>query len=206
MKKKILTLILLTVSLVMFSQSNYNEAIQQGDDAVSKGKYTTAIRKYLVARAFDESKRADVQVKLETVYSIIDDALIELEETKKELNEKKTALEKKDSVLKEKERELGDTNNKLSEVTAEKVRLDGILSELEKSKSRKKEDEKKVNPDLKECIDKLTKMTEDRDKWQTDFENLQKEKEKEKEKECLPKNKEKGKTQKPVKEPKQKKE
>jgi len=77
MKRLTLTLIFTTVSLLMFSQSNYYEAIKQGDDAAKSGNYTTAIRKYLVARAFDESKRAEVQVKLDAVYKKIDDELAE---------------------------------------------------------------------------------------------------------------------------------
>ena len=71
--KRIVSLFLFAFfSFSLFAQSNYTEAIQQGDDAFRQEKYTTAIRKYLVARAFDASKREEVQKKLDTVYQEIE--------------------------------------------------------------------------------------------------------------------------------------
>ena len=68
-------LIFAFVSLSLFAQKNYDEAIQQGDDAFQRAEYTTAITKYLIAEKFDQSKWKTVQEKLDKVYKAIDAAL-----------------------------------------------------------------------------------------------------------------------------------
>ena len=56
------------LSLSLCAQSNYDEAMQQANEAFLKENFTTAIKKYLIARAFDAGKREEVQKQLDRVY------------------------------------------------------------------------------------------------------------------------------------------
>lgn len=85
MKKIILSNIFCFTLSLLFAQSNYIEAIQQGDNAFIRDEYATAIKKYLIAETFDQSKWKIVQEKLDTVYSIIEKKQKELEKTIEEL-------------------------------------------------------------------------------------------------------------------------
>jgi hypothetical protein len=72
MKKVNYSIIFIFIALSLFAQSNYNEAIQDGEVAFKRGDYTTAIRKYIVARNMPNSNTQTVQNKLEIVYTAID--------------------------------------------------------------------------------------------------------------------------------------
>ena len=79
-KKIIFSLIFIFTSLLLVAQtntkpSNYNEAIQQGDNAFKRAEYTTAIEKYRIAETFDNTKWEVVQEKIEKVYKEINAAL-----------------------------------------------------------------------------------------------------------------------------------
>ena len=104
MKKIIVSIIFSFVLFSLFAQSNYNEAIQQGDNALKLEDYTTAIKKYLIAETFDQSQWKIVEDKLDAVYSIINNKQKELQETISELKiitEHKEELEHKLSSAKE---------------------------------------------------------------------------------------------------------
>ena len=104
MKKIMLSTISIFVWFSLFAQSNYNEAIQQGDNALKRAEYTTAIKKYLIAETFDKSKWEMVKEKLDKVYKAIDDKQKELKQTIAELNAvtaQKEELEHKLSSAKE---------------------------------------------------------------------------------------------------------
>ena len=92
MKRITLISLFASISLSLFAQSNYNEAIQQGDNAFSSADYTTAIKKYLIARTFDPSQIEVIRVKLDKVYDEIDAKLRELRQTKRELSDKQAEL------------------------------------------------------------------------------------------------------------------
>jgi len=85
MKKIGFFLILALVSLSLFAQSNYNEAIQQGDSVFEHAEYSTAIKKYLIAEKFDPSQWKIVQEKLDAVYHAIDTALASIIVLQREL-------------------------------------------------------------------------------------------------------------------------
>jgi len=104
MKKIIVSIIFSFVLFSLFAQSNYNEAIQQGDKALKVEDYTTAIKKYLIAETFDQSQWEIVQDKLDAVYAIINNKQKELKETISELKiitEHKEELEHKLFLAKE---------------------------------------------------------------------------------------------------------
>jgi len=75
------------LSLSLFAQNNYNEAIQQGDAAFKNADYTTAIKKYLMARAFNSNMRETVQERLDAVYKAIDTVLANGQITQRELEQ-----------------------------------------------------------------------------------------------------------------------
>ena len=57
MKKKLYFFASTLIYLAGTAQSNYSDAIQQGDVAFKTGQYKTAINKYFAAEAFDPSKK-----------------------------------------------------------------------------------------------------------------------------------------------------
>ena len=70
--KQILFLLLNTFFFVCAgTQSNYTQAMQQGDDAFKNGKYKTTINKYFAAEAFDPSKKEIVKEKVNNVFDRI---------------------------------------------------------------------------------------------------------------------------------------
>jgi len=58
--------------LLTTAQSNYTEAVQQGDAAFKKGEYKTAINKYFAAEAFDPTKKEAVKGKVNVVFDKIE--------------------------------------------------------------------------------------------------------------------------------------
>lgn len=111
MKKVILSTIFIFALFSLSAQSNYNEAMQQGDDAFIRAEYITAIKKYLVAETFDQSKWKIVQEKLDVVYAIITEKQTELTNTisklnlitaqKEELNQKLTSAKEEVEQMKQ---------------------------------------------------------------------------------------------------------
>lgn len=72
MKKIFLTLICFALAFSIQAQSNYGQAIQQGDAAFRSRQYKKAIDKYFAAEALDPSKKAVVQQKINKVFSEIE--------------------------------------------------------------------------------------------------------------------------------------
>ena len=99
MKKIILSTIFIFVLFPLFAQRNHDEAIQQGDSALEHNDYTTAIKKYLIAEKFDQSKWKIVQGKLDAVYVIIDKKQEELKDIVLELDRVIAEKEKLDHKL-----------------------------------------------------------------------------------------------------------
>ncbi|MBK8968417.1 MAG: hypothetical protein IPM36_17485 [Lewinellaceae bacterium] len=94
---KQLTIFLLTLLIVATAQAqnNYTEAIHQGDAALRRGQYKTAINKYFAAEAFDPSKKAVVQGKVNGVFDKIEalrEAQDALGQVKEEQGKTKAAL------------------------------------------------------------------------------------------------------------------
>ena len=101
--KKLLSLIVLALPLLVTAQRNYAEAIQQGDAAFAKGEYKNAINKYFAAEAFDPSKKEVVKRKVNVVFDKIEvlrkEADEALKQVKKEQTATKTALDKLEKAL-----------------------------------------------------------------------------------------------------------
>ena len=74
MKNIILLASLLFISLTPFAQSSYNEALKQGDEDLKRNDYSTALKKYLIAGYFDQSKKEVVYKKVNEVFTKIDDS------------------------------------------------------------------------------------------------------------------------------------
>ncbi|MCB0535295.1 MAG: hypothetical protein KDD14_24015, partial [Saprospiraceae bacterium] len=72
MKPLFTFLIVVFYSSLAFAQSSYGEAIRQGDAALRRGEYKTAIKKYFAAEAFDPSKKATVQAKVNAAFDKIE--------------------------------------------------------------------------------------------------------------------------------------
>jgi hypothetical protein len=104
--------------VMLNAQSNYAEAIRQGDAAFNSGQYKTAINKYFAAEAFDPTKKDVVKEKVNRAFDAIEalrkkaeDVLAELkkqksiaeEERQKALN--RTAEAKKQQGIAEEERQ-----------------------------------------------------------------------------------------------------
>jgi len=100
MKKMAILVGLIFISLVVASQSNYKEAIQQGDDAQKRNDYSIAINKYFAAEAFtrDSIEIEFARQKVKEVFKKVDD-LREKEKKAKitavEANEKAEEAKKK---------------------------------------------------------------------------------------------------------------
>ena len=124
MKKVILSFIFIFVLFSLFAQSNYNEAIQQGDSAFKRDEYTSAIKKYLIAETFDQSKWKIVQERLDAVYAIIDKKQKELKETIAKLN---YTIEERNVVTAEKEK----LENKVSSAQKDVYQIKQKLESLE---------------------------------------------------------------------------
>lgn len=113
MKKVLLSLIIISFSSLLFAQSNYNEAIQQGDDAVERTEYTKAIRSYLIAREFAETRELQktAQDKLNALYSAIDSAFADKKITEGVLKELKRELEQTEQELEKLKRKQSSNTN-----------------------------------------------------------------------------------------------
>jgi len=123
MKKIILSAILVFILFPIFAQSSYDEAIQQGDDALQRTEYITSIKKYLIAEKFDQSKWKDVQEKLDKVYAIIGNKHKELESTilnlKSDLKLITAQKEKLEGTLASTKEEIGQIERKLEDLESQ---------------------------------------------------------------------------------------
>jgi hypothetical protein len=106
------------------TQSNYTEAIAQGDDAFKNGQYKVAINKYFAAEAFDPSKKDIVKEKLNSTFDRIDGLRLDAISSKKEaddnLNEAQIQKNKADSALTV-------ANDALKEAQKQKNKADSAL-------------------------------------------------------------------------------
>jgi len=139
MKTFILTFAITFISLSLFAQRNYNEAMQQGNAALQRGDYTTAIQKYLIARNKPDGDSNEVQAKLNKVYAAIDAKQKELAQTKtalsdttKELTQTKTALSDTTKVLKWTKKKLLQTRDSLKNVRNDSTNLQTELTQKRK--------------------------------------------------------------------------
>jgi hypothetical protein len=88
---------LLAITLLFVNanaQSNYTEAIKQGDDAFKNQQYKTAINKYFAAEAFDPLKKAEVKNKVNKVFDRIETLRAETEHAKIKTQEALSRAEK----------------------------------------------------------------------------------------------------------------
>ncbi len=83
MRPYILFIIFLIGTCALTAQSNYTEAIQQGEAALRRGAYKTAIDKYFAAEAFDPNKKDVVRGKVKEVFDKIEKLRQEAEDAKK---------------------------------------------------------------------------------------------------------------------------
>jgi len=94
MKKIITTILVLMMVLQLMGQSNYTEAIAQGDKALKEGNYKTAINKYFAAEAFDPTKKDEVKIKVNAAFDKIMQLKDEAETAKKNAEEQKLIAQK----------------------------------------------------------------------------------------------------------------
>jgi len=82
MKRIILVLLSLYLSVSLLAQSNFQEAINQGDEALKNKDYQLAINKYFAAEAFDPEMKDTVQAKVNEVFRTITNLKDEAEKAK----------------------------------------------------------------------------------------------------------------------------
>ncbi len=99
-KTLLLTTIYLLITISLSAQSNYKEAIQQGDAELQKSHFEMAMLKYLAADAFniknDPDKKTEVQQRIKKAFKKIEALKTQAE------NDKKQALAEKQNALNEK--------------------------------------------------------------------------------------------------------
>jgi WD40 repeat protein len=93
-------------------QSNYDEAVQLGDEALKNKDYKNAINKYFAAEAFDPAKKDLIKVKVNLVFDRIVALKAEAENAKSEA-EKQTRIARANYLVSEANR-LTETNPTLS--------------------------------------------------------------------------------------------
>ena len=100
MNRLLFFFLLMTFFVTAKGQSNYAEAMKQGDDAFKKAQYKTAINKYFAAEAFDPTKKDIVKEKVNKVFDAIEalrkkaeDDKTRAEKAEKEANKQKEKAE-----------------------------------------------------------------------------------------------------------------
>ena len=130
MKKTVLTFIVALVSMSLFAQANYNDAIKQGDAALQQADYTTAIRKYIVAMNMPNSNIQAVREKLDKVY-------VKINETKTKLSQTEIDLTNTKIKLRQTEADLTNTNTKTRlNQTETKTKLSQTETDLTNTKAK----------------------------------------------------------------------
>lgn len=105
MKSILLLFAILLAGATAWGQRSYQEAISQGDAALKRGQYKTAIAKYFAAEAFDPSKKEAVKAKVNRVFDEIERLKKEAEQSRKAaLKKKKIAEDALAQVKREQER------------------------------------------------------------------------------------------------------
>jgi hypothetical protein len=122
------------------AQSNFNEAITQGDDAFKNGQYKAAINKYFAAEAFDPSKKDVVKEKLKLTFDKIESLRLEAIDSKKDAVDALTEAQKQkglaDSALIEVEKEKELVEIALAEIKKQKLLADSALKEAQIQKKK----------------------------------------------------------------------
>jgi len=165
--KIILSFVFVFVFLSLSAQSNYNEAIQQGDAAFYRSEYTTAIKKYLLAETFDQSKWKIVQEKLDKVYAVINTKIETLQtnltaETKHRKDLQKDSIEtynKLAAVIKHRENLQADsteTHNKLAAEIEHRANLQADSIKMQKKLNDLQGELDKINLAKKDAKQKNT--------------------------------------------------
>ena len=138
MKKLILSITIAFTSLSLFAQGNYNEAIAQGDEALKKEEYTTAIQKYLIAKEYAPNRIEDIGPRLKKVYTAIENQKSDLNKTKSDLNKTEKLLTAKTKELKDSitnfrnaTEQLNEKDNKLQEIREKEQALEEKISNYE---------------------------------------------------------------------------
>jgi hypothetical protein len=140
-------LLLALIPLTAQAQNNYTQAIRQGDAALRRGEYKTAIKKYFAGEAFDPSKKDLVQRKVETVFDKIEALRVEAEQANKTaqdaLAQVKAEQEKTQQALNATKLAQGQTDAALqkavaSEAEAQNARADAENARLEAESALKK--------------------------------------------------------------------
>jgi len=139
--KKIFFLFLgISLFVTAKTQSNYTEAISQGDEAFKNEQYKLAINKYFAAQAFDPSKKDIVKEKLQLTFDKIDALRLDAIDSKKNAVDALTEAEKQkkfaDSALIEvqKQKELAEAA--LNETQKQKLLADSALKEAQIQKNK----------------------------------------------------------------------
>lgn len=122
------------------AQSNYNEAIAQGDDAFKNAQYKVAINKYFAAEAFDPSKKEVVNEKVKLAFDKIEALRLEAIDSKKDavdaLTEAQKQKELADSALIEVQRQKELAEIALTETKRQKLLADSALKEAQIQKNK----------------------------------------------------------------------
>ena len=122
------------------AQSNYTEAINQGDDAFKNGQYKAAINKYFAAEAFDPSKKDVVKEKLNLTFDKIESLRLEAIDSKKDavdaLTEAQKQKELADSALVEVQKEKELVEISLAETKRQQLLADSALKEAQIQKKK----------------------------------------------------------------------
>jgi len=122
------------------AQSNYTEAIGQGDDAFKSGQYKAAINKYFAAEAFDPSKKDVVKEKLKLTFDKIESLRLEAIDSKKDADNALTEAQKQkglaDSALIQVQKEKELTEIALAETKKQKLIADSALTEAQIQKKK----------------------------------------------------------------------
>jgi sulfatase modifying factor 1 len=129
MRPYILFIIFLIGTCALTAQSNYTEAIQQGDAALRRGAYKTAIDKYFAAEAFDPNKKEVVRGKVKEVFDKIEALRREAEAARKQADQKTR------EAIAEKER----ADQKTDEAIEEKQRADDALKQVQTEEQKTKD-------------------------------------------------------------------
>jgi len=126
MNKFLLLLFCVTFFIAAKGQSNYAEAMKQGDAALQNGQYKRAIDKYFAAEAFDPTKKEIVKKKVKLTF----DRIEELRQDA--INSKRDA----ENALKDAQKQRDIAANALKETQKQRERVDSALKETQKEKDR----------------------------------------------------------------------
>ena len=103
MNKLLLLLLYVTFFVTANGQTNYTEAMQQGDSVLRNGEYKLAVDKYFAAQAFDPAKKDVVKEKIKFTFDKIEalrqEAITSKQEVEQALKEKQRQKEIADSTV-----------------------------------------------------------------------------------------------------------